>query len=418
MPTLRRTAGILRLFLLASAAALPLASPAWSQQYAPNEVTVGTTLQTWGQAGCIPIGAGPLCSPATSHDAFLSAPTFTYTRNLSPSLALVGTFLPTSPFLQTNSLTSGRETLALGGVQSGWRGRRWGFFGELLPGVASFTCGTWFYAPKPYSGCTHLTNFSLEYGGVAEYRLSPRYALRLDAGHLEMTAFDHVLARYPNGAIAYFRAGNVLQHFDVRVGVTRSFGTLLPAAPERIPQKQTWDIGAAFAVQPRIQTFFQTLSPYPSPGLWASWNFSQHVSWDTTLLHSPRNPGAETIDFQAGGRALEILTGAKAGFRRDHMGFFASVRSGTLTFGKTERQINLGSDKNLIATYGMFTDFVLNTGGICEVYPSRHTILRFEAGNATIFYQPKSIIQLGQRIPIQSQTQPSMLMSFGAGLRF
>jgi hypothetical protein len=52
------------------------------------------------------------------------------------------------------------------------------------------------------------------------------------------------------------------------------------------------------------------------------------------------------------------------------------------------------------------------------VYPSRHSILRFDAGSATIFYQPKTVIDLGQNIPIAGQTQPSMFISFGAGLRF
>jgi hypothetical protein len=48
----------------------------------------------------------------------------------------------------------------------------------------------------------------------------------------------------------------------------------------------------------------------------------------------------------------------------------------------------------------MFTNFVLDTGGVFEVYPTHRSILRFDAGSATIFYQPKSVISLGQKYVI------------------
>ena len=160
------------------------------------------------------------------------------------------------------------------------------------------------------------------------------------------------------------------------------------------------------------------MNVYPSWGLWGSWNFSRHVSWDSAVLHSPRNSGMEFIDYQAGGRAFEALTGVKAGIRRDHMGYFVKARGGTITFGKTERQINLLPNKTLSLDFGMFTNPLLDVGGVYEVYPSRHTILRFDAGSATIFYQPKNVISIGQTYAIPGRTQTGMLMSFGAGFRF
>jgi hypothetical protein len=126
----------------------------------------------------------------------------------------------------------------------------------------------------------------------------------------------------------------------------------------------------------------------------------------------------EFIDFQAGGRAFEALTGVKVGIRRDHMGYFAKVRGGTITFGKTEQQLYSLPDKSIGEDYGMFTNPVLDVGGVYEVYPSRHTILRVDAGSATIFYQPKNVISFGQTVPIPGRTQTGMLMSFGAGFRF
>ncbi|MGA2806908.1 MAG: hypothetical protein ABSE87_02175 [Terracidiphilus sp.] len=356
---------------------------------------------------------------ANHHYLGYPAPSFSYARNLSPSLALEGTFQPTSQFLKTNSSGSGRETLALGGIKTGWRNGRLGLYGKAQAGVASFSCGTWFYDPNPYTGCARQTNFALEYGGVVEYHLRPRYAIRLDAGDLLIAEFDHIVARYSNGTPYFYQAGGILQHFDARIGVTRSFGHLEEANSERVPKKQSWDTGVMFALQPRTMPEFQFLNPYLEWGVWASWNFSKHVSWDTTMLHSPRNRGPiEDIDFQAGGRAFEVLSGGKIGIRRDHMGYFALARPGTITFGKTERQLGSLPNGNLTFDNGMFTDFVFETGGAYEVYPSRHSILRFEAGNAEIFYLPKTTLDFGKKNNVPGQHAASMFIGFGAGLRF
>jgi hypothetical protein len=407
------------LFSILLATSLIASTFACAQQYTRNEVTVGMGLQTYSVESCAPIAGTPFCNPAYSRYLSYPTPTFDYTRNLSPSLAIVGTFQPTSAFSYNNMLDSGRETLALGGVKTGWRGRRWGVYGDVEAGVASFSCGDWYSYPKLYSHCTKLTSFALEYGGIVEYHLSPRYSIRGTTNYLQIARFDYINARYSDGEPALYTGGAIEHHLDARIGITRSFGKLQDAEPERDPGKQSWDAGVNFALQPRIQPTFMYLNAYQQWGLWASWNFSRHVSWDTTLQHSPRNPGAiEDIDYQAGGRAFEALTGAKIGVRRDHMGYFAVVRPGIITFGETERQINEGPNKTFVFDKGMFTNFVLNTGGAYEIYPSKHTILRFDAGSATIFYQPKTVIEQGQKFPISGRTQPSMFVGFGAGIRF
>jgi hypothetical protein len=328
---------------------------------------------------------------------------------------------PTSFFLETTALGSGRQTAALGGVKVGWRGQRWGVYGKVRAGIVSFSCGK---SDFTYSNCVRLTNFAMEYGGVAEYRLRPRWALRFDASHLLIAEFDQVLSRYPDGEVMQYHGGAILQHFDARLGITRSFGRLEDAAPERVPAKQAWDIGATFALQPRIFPDFQIMSAYPTWGLWGSWNFSRHVSWDPAVMHSGRNSGfTEWIDYQQGGRAFEALTGVKLGIRRDHMGYFGELRRGTITFGETEKQIVQTTPGGAPDFYlGMFTNPVLNAGGVLEVYPSRHTILRCDMGSATIFYQPKNVKETlptsSMTFSILSAQQTTILMSFGAGFRF
>jgi hypothetical protein len=356
-----------------------------AQQFAPNEITVGTAFQGGSNDG-------------------LAAPAFTYTHNLSPSLALEGTYLPTSTNLNAVNQPPNRETMLMGGVKAGWRGERWGLYGTIKTGIVRLSE-------------TPVTNFGLEYGGVAEYHLSRRYSLRFDAAYLQILDFDKYLQR--TATFYILQPGAVAQQLDARFGVTRTFGRLTDVRPERVPVSQAWDAGVLFALQPRIEPSFRLLDPYPEWGLWASWNFSKHFSWDSAVLHSPRNPSrTEVIDYQAGGRALEALTGVKIGVRRDHMGYFGVVRPGTITFGETQRQIDVLPSGNWKFDEGMFTDFVLNSGGAFEVYPTRHSILRFDAGNAMIFYRPKNVIQLGQTYHIPGQTQTSMFISFGAGFRF
>lgn len=388
-------------------------SSGMAQEYSRNEFTVGANLQSFGQ-----FYVTPAEQPARSRYLDIGGPSLTYTHNLSPSLAIEGTFVPTGTFRKMAESDAGRETLALGGVKTGWRGRRWGFYGKVQAGVANFSCGDWIYGPQFqfYTKCTRLTDFAIEYGGVAEYRLSSRYAIRVDAGHLMLAEFDHELEG--GGPVAPYREGAIRHHLDAQIGVTRRFGGQESVRPEGTPDRSNWDAGVLFALQPRTQINFAYLDPYPEWGLWASWNFSKYVSWDTSVLRSPRNQDRiETIDYQAGGRAIEALTGAKVGIRRDHMGYFAKIRPGTITFSKTQRQLDIATTP---ATFdnGMFTDFVLDTGGVLEVYPSRHSILRFEAGDAQIFYRAKDVYENGAKFPIAGKTQPSLFAGFGAGFRF
>lgn len=370
-------------------------SSAQTPQYTLNELTVGIAAQTSGSA---------------------PVPSFSYTRNLSPSLALEGTFQPGINYVENRTADAGSMTLALGGVKAGWRGRRWSLYGRVQAGTASFSCGTWLWSATPYRGCAR-TNFAMEYGGTLTYRLRPRYSLRFDAGHLQIAQFDQILARAPNSM--FYSGGGVRQHVDARIGITRSFGRMRQAAPEPESQQAAWDAGVLFALQPRTQPDFMFLDPYPTWGIWTSWNFSKHLSWDTALMHSGRNASPnETIDYQAGGRAFEALTGIKAGFRHNHMGYFAKVRPGTITFGQTLRQMYQNPDGSVPWDTGMFTNFVLDTGGVLEAYPSRYTIVRFDLGSATLFYQPKNVILFGETYRIPGSTASSMLVSFGAGFRF
>jgi hypothetical protein len=394
---------------------------AHSQQYTTSEFTVGLQAQTWDERYV----------DNNNHFAYhhylqIPNPSFTYTRNLSSTLAIEGTVEPLTQFFSTNYQESGHGTLAMGGIKAGWRGKEWGLFGKTQAGIASWSCGTWIDVPKPYSDCSRITNFVVEYGGVIERQLFSSYALRFDAAHQMSTEFDQVLARGQNSVSA--RAGDTIQHLVIRIGLTKSFGSIHDLSDERVAARSAWDVGASFFLQPKTEPNPPFLNVYPSFGAWTSWNLASHLSWDTSVIHSGagRNDGLVFSDYQAGGRSLEALTGLKIGLRRDRMGYFAKLRGGTITFGETERQVGLLPDGGYFIVRGMFTSPVLDVGGVWEVYPSHHTILRFDAGSATIFYQPKSVWQylpsgngeVGTKYAIPENTQTGLLLGFGAGIRF
>lgn len=148
-----------------------------------------------------------------------------------------------------------------------------------------------------------------------------------------------------------------------------------------------------------------------------SWNFSHYVSVDAIAFYDPEKDNYLTV--HDGGTATVILPGVKAGIRRDHLGYFVAVRPGLIQFSRAN-QLDIPPK----AYWRKTTDFAVDTGGIIEVYPSRHTILRAEAGNNFIDYQPADLVVEpvgnfpGGDVHYPRRGRSSVLVLFGAGLRF
>ncbi len=127
-----------------------------------------------------------------------------------------------------------------------------------------------------------------------------------------------------------------------------------------------------------------------------------------------------TRDYQDGGQQTLALGGIKTGFRRDRLGLFLKVRSGAIRFSHTFA----GSSYATLDEY--LDDFeghptwqpVLDLGGVVEVYPVRHLVLRAEAGPTEIFYRATTFGLAGQSYPIDGAHASSLLLLFGGGLRF
>jgi hypothetical protein len=219
------------------------------------------------------------------------------------------------------------------------------------------------------------------------------------------------LARDPS----YIERGHVAQHFETQFGLVRHFGTLRDAEQESVPKASHVDVGVLFALQPKVHQLIGALEQDRGGGAWISWNLTQHLSLDTTTFYLPHNDG--TINVIDGGPALESYAGIKAGIRRDRLGIFAKVRPGLIVFSNVLDSETI-QDGYFSSTHSESPNLALDTGGVIEVYPSAHTILRVEAGDSTIFYHQRTTKSNGQTVFTPSSQAASPLLVFGAGLRF
>lgn len=132
-----------------------------------------------------------------------------------------------------------------------------------------------------------------------------------------------------------------------------------------------------------------------------------------------------------GGRKAQGLFGAKAGKRFDGAGIFAKVRPGFVRLNRGDYRPKGGCIAVFPSPIGCFqpvarTNFALDLGGVAEVYPSKNTILRFDAGD--------TIIRFGARnraatytsggatgsvvFPVAAETKHNFQASVGVGFRF
>ncbi|HZH29496.1 MAG TPA: outer membrane beta-barrel protein [Pyrinomonadaceae bacterium] len=107
-----------------------------------------------------------------------------------------------------------------------------------------------------------------------------------------------------------------------------------------------------------------------------------------------------------GGRKSQAHFGVKAGKRFERVGVFAKARPGFVHFSEGDLQPR--QDVACIAVVppprGCFegkgrTDFAFDLGGVFEYYPTRRTLIRFDAGD--------TIIRMGEhRVPIVINSDP------------
>jgi hypothetical protein len=137
-------------------------------------------------------------------------------------------------------------------------------------------------------------------------------------------------------------------------------------------------------------------------GARATYNFNDYFAVEA---EGNVYPGGTQSRLLTGGAAQQAQFGVKVGKRWNTFGLFAKARPGLVSFGEALRPVAVGG--------GIFngfdyvrerkTHFSMDVGAVLEFYPSRRTVVRFDAGDTMIRYGAHADI-----VPAPGTFQPTI----------
>jgi Outer membrane protein beta-barrel domain len=157
------------------------------------------------------------------------------------------------------------------------------------------------------------------------------------------------------------------------------------------------------------------------------YNISTYFALEAELNLFPKN------DDVKAGRKIQGLFGVKAGKRFDKVGVFAKARPGFIRYEKGDYAFTPGVACVLIFPPPLAcmdpiarTNFAMDLGGVVEVYPSKRTIIRFDAGDTIARFPARNVAapdpDFGPgvlfAIPVPAETKHQFQGSIGFGFRF
>ena len=152
------------------------------------------------------------------------------------------------------------------------------------------------------------------------------------------------------------------------------------------------------------------------------YNFNRAIAAEAEVNFFPR----KNSFFIGQGRAVQAQFGVKAGKRFEKFGVFAKVRPGFLSFGDVF-SLQPGSTALVFGTtipnarISRETYFTTDLGGVLELYPSKRTVVRFEAGDTLVRYPKRydfSLVTPGALAPVRgSKFTNNFQFTAGVGFR-
>src|SRR5262249_183111 len=112
----------------------------------------------------------------------------------------------------------------------------------------------------------------------------------------------------------------------------------------------------------------------------------------------------------------EGLFGVKGGWRARRLGMFGKARPGFVHFNETPIVCPAIFPPPFDCTVGGTTPFAFDLGGVLEIYPSFHTVLRFDGGDTMIRYERFHLVSSGWAMEHFVSHNPQF--SVGASYRF
>ena len=168
----------------------------------------------------------------------------------------------------------------------------------------------------------------------------------------------------------------------------------------------------------------------PGVGARVGYNFNRFFAVETEMNFFPRERQFE------GGRNVQLLGGAKVGKRFEKFGVFAKARPGLVRLSQGDYRFGPGGCVAVfpppVNCYEAIpkTSFAFDAGGIVEIYPTAHTLIRFDAGDTMVNYKARTVAAVIEPnngvppfarvvvIPAVAQTVHNLQLSVGVGFRF
>jgi len=147
-----------------------------------------------------------------------------------------------------------------------------------------------------------------------------------------------------------------------------------------------------------------------------TYNFNRSIAADAEINFFPQ----KQFILTANGSAIQAQFGVKIGKRFDKAGIFAKVRPGFLS---VDQFASFVPGPNNVAVFNVErkTFFSTDFGGVFELYPSRRTVVRFEAGDTAIRHPaqfgPVSIFDPSIELKRPAKFKHNFQFTFGVGFR-
>jgi hypothetical protein len=157
------------------------------------------------------------------------------------------------------------------------------------------------------------------------------------------------------------------------------------------------------------------------------YNFSKYFALEAEVNFFPRDRDVE------GGRKVQGLFGAKAGKRFEKVGVFAKARPGFIRYERGDYVQFGGCPTVFPPPIGCFrpvakNNLALDLGGVLEFYPSKNTLIRFDAGDTIIRFGRRNVAVFQASpifgpsglvvFPVAAETKHNFQTSAGFGFRF
>ena len=184
-------------------------------------------------------------------------------------------------------------------------------------------------------------------------------------------------------------------------------------------QFSTLPLGARHTAHFRIVDFVALPFSQSESGIGGrvTWNLAQSVALENEANFFPRGQSA-------GGHALQLQSGVKAGHRFKRIGVFAKARPGFVSFSKfaTEDGIDTIGNPPLQFNVPHIESrrryfFSMDVGAVFELYLSRKLLVRVDGGDTIIRYGKGLFFDLDENTP-QLPSQTNHVFQFSAGVGF